>query len=65
MTIKVSDESIGTFWNCRECGKESKRKHKIGEHIENHLDGFKYVCPVIIYRKAENEPEEKLCAETS
>ena len=36
MTIKVKDESGGTLWKCKECGKESKRKDQLEAHIETY-----------------------------
>merc|ERR1719186_1845802 len=45
-TEKVKDKSGSTMWKCKDCGKECKRKDKLGAHIETHLEGFSHSCTI-------------------
>jgi len=41
---KVDSESRGKVWRCKECGKVSNKKLKLGMHIETHIEGFSHTC---------------------
>lgn len=46
MAVKVRDNSTGTQWECKECGKLCKKKSKLEAHIETHFSGFIHTCKI-------------------
>ena len=38
------DTNGGKIHNCKICGKEYKKRQKMSEHIETHLDRFTFPC---------------------
>jgi len=49
---KLDSDDGGNVWRCKECGKVSEKKLKLGMHVESHLEGFSLTCKICnkIYR---------------
>ena len=37
-------ERIDWMWNCKLCGKSSKRKQDLQKHVETHIEGLSFPC---------------------
>lgn len=55
--IKKISNDKGTGWKCNVCGKIYKKKDKLKNHVEIHLDCFNYVC---IHCKKEHKTRSAL-----
>ena len=45
--MRKADSELGLVWECTQCGKTSKKKSNIKEHVEaNHIQGLQIQCPM-------------------
>jgi uncharacterized C2H2 Zn-finger protein len=44
LIVKQDDPEGGSIYQCTACGKCLKRKQKMKEHAESHVEGFSHEC---------------------